>query len=97
MKKLKGFLEDNEGGFSCTRLAFLLWAVAILAVWLGSFFKSGTLTEIPGSVLTLLGILTGGKVVQRFGESTDSLSQPLAVAGTGIPIRPTPASPQPVV
>jgi hypothetical protein len=30
------------------------------------------IAEIPESVVTILGILSGSKVVQRFGENTDN-------------------------
>ena len=84
--KLSTFLEDNNGGFSAMRLALLLWVVGLLVVWLiGSIKGGGTLQEIPGSVLTLVGILTGGKAVQRFGETSDESGMPVAVAGSGIP------------
>lgn len=84
MENISTFLEDNNGGFSATRLAFLLWVVGLLVIWLLAFFKTGAMPEIPTSVLTLLGILMGGKVVQRFGENASPA--PLAVAGTGITV-----------
>lgn len=70
--KLSSFLEDNSGGFSATRLAFLLWALGVLAVWIYSSIKNNSLQAIDGSVTTILGILMTGKVVQRFGENSDS-------------------------
>ena len=73
--KLSSFLEDNSGGFSATRLAFLLWALGVLAVWIYSSIRNnGCSLGIDGSVTTILGILMTGKVVQRFGEQPDSTS-----------------------
>jgi len=33
MNKLAEFFQDNEGGLSATRLAFLLWTIGVLAAW----------------------------------------------------------------
>ena len=70
--KLSSFLEDNSGGFSATRLAFLLWAVGVLAVWIYSSIENNNLAKIDNTVVTVLGILMTGKAVQRFGEKSDS-------------------------
>jgi hypothetical protein len=74
MKNLSSFFEDNNGGLSATRLAFLLWAVGVLAVWIYSSIKNATLQPVDNSITTILGILMTGKVVQRFGEKPDSAS-----------------------
>lgn len=70
--KALSFLEDNSGGFSATRLAFLLWAIGVLAVWIWCSFKNCELQPIDESVRWILGILMTGKVVQRFGEKGDA-------------------------
>jgi hypothetical protein len=70
--KFSSFFEDNSGGFSATRLAFLLWAVGVLAVWIYSSIQQGKLAEIDKTVVTVLGILMTGKAAQRFGEKPDS-------------------------
>lgn len=71
--KLSSFLEDNSGGFSATRLAFLLWALGVLAVWIYSSIRNNTCAQgIDNSVTIILGVLMTGKVVQRFGEQPDS-------------------------
>jgi hypothetical protein len=62
------FLQGDNGDFSSSRLAFLLWAIGVLIVWCVSSFKKGSLVCIPDSVSTILGILMTGKVVQKFGE-----------------------------
>jgi hypothetical protein len=66
---LKGFLLDKGADeFSAMRLALLLWVVGVLAVWIYASLQAGTLQPIPESVITILGLLAGGKAVQRFGE-----------------------------
>jgi hypothetical protein len=74
MKNFSSFLQDNSGGLSATRLAFLLWAVGVLGMWIYSSIQQGKLAPIDGTVVTVLGILMTGKTVQRFGEQTDSSS-----------------------
>src|SRR5439155_9954120 len=67
--RLQQFVEDKkEGQFSAMRLAFLLWAVGVFAVWAYASISAGELRGIPESVVTILGLLAGGKVVQRYGE-----------------------------
>ncbi len=75
MNKLGTFLEDNAGGFSSTRLAFLLWTIGVLVVWISSSW-GGELAKIDSSITTILGILMSGKVVQRFGENQPAPVQP---------------------
>jgi hypothetical protein len=79
---LSEFLEDNNGGLSSTRLALLIWVFGILIVWSYSCFSANPvkLAAIDPTVLTLLGILMGGKVVQKFGEKTDSEQQLIQTA-----------------
>jgi len=67
--RLQQFLEDKKAGqLSAMRLAFLLWAIGVLAVWAYASISAGELRGIPESVVTILGLLAGGKVVQRYGE-----------------------------
>ena len=74
---LSQFLEDNDGGFSATRLAFLLWTICVLIAWLYLSITGGELKGIPQDVVAIVGVLTTGKVIQRFGEnSTQSASPP---------------------
>jgi len=70
--KFSSFLEDNSGGFSATRLAFLLWAMGVLAIWIYTSIANKCLADINSSVVTVIGILMTGKTVQRFGEKPDS-------------------------
>jgi len=65
------FLEDNDGGFSSTRLVMILWMLGVLIVWI---YKSLTQTElqpIPESVVAVIGIIVTGKAVQRYGEKAN--------------------------
>src|SRR5437016_7810713 len=67
--RLQQFVEDKkEGQFSAMRLAFLLWAIGVFAGWAYASIGAGELRGIPESVVTILGLLAGGKVVQRYGE-----------------------------
>jgi hypothetical protein len=68
MNRLSEFLQEDNGGFSATRLAFLLWVVGVLVVWIIDSISSKTLERIDPSVTAILGILMTGKVVQKFGE-----------------------------
>ncbi len=63
-----GFLQDSTGNFSSTRLAFLVWAIGVLACWAYVVVKSLALPPIPTEVVTVLGILMTGKVVQKYTE-----------------------------
>jgi hypothetical protein len=62
------FLQEDNGSFSSSRLAFLLWAIGTLLVWVVVSYKLNSLQVIPESVITIIGILMTGKVVQKFGE-----------------------------
>ena len=66
---LRQFLEDKKTReFSATRLAFLLWVVGVLAVWVYASIYQKQLQPVPESGVTILGLLVSGKVVQRFAE-----------------------------
>jgi len=62
------FLQEDNGNFSATRLAFLLWIIGALVAWIITSLKSGNLQAIPESVAAIIGILMTGKVAQKFGE-----------------------------
>jgi hypothetical protein len=62
------FLDKGKSEPSATRLAFLLWAIGVLIVWACVSLATKSLLALPESVVTILGILMGGKAVQRFGE-----------------------------
>jgi hypothetical protein len=87
MNKLLEFLQEDNGGFSATRLGFLLWVVGVLIVWMITSLKSMTLAPIDSSVATVIGILMTGKVVQKFGEK-DGPNQPSGPSKPGNPGQP---------
>ena len=92
MNKLSEFLQEDNGGFSATRLAFLLWAVGVLVVWIIESLSSKSLERIDPTVTTILGILMTGKVVQKFGEkpcdSGPEASTPPSAPKSGTPGQP---------
>lgn len=61
-------LHDADGSLSSTRLAFLLWALGPLVVWAWVCIRSGAVVPIDGSVITIIGVMMSGKVVQKFSE-----------------------------
>jgi len=65
--------EKKSGKLSSTRLVFVFWGLGSLIAWLAVSYNSRSLVEFPQSVITLLGLLVGGKAIQRFGEN-ESLS-----------------------
>lgn len=69
------FLQEDNGNFSSTRLAFLLWVIGVLVVWIFISIKSSTLQSINESVLILLGILMTGKVSQKFAEKAGAYNK----------------------
>lgn len=91
MNKMLEFLQENNGGFSATRLGFLLWVIGVLVVWIMNSLKSGTLAPIDSSVTAVIGILMTGKVVQKFGEKDDA--GPAAPAAPGAPKPAAPSQP----
>jgi hypothetical protein len=64
------FFQDTDGKLSATRLVMIIWAFGVLIVWGFVTLKTGTLTELPNSVVEILGIVLTGKVVQKFGENS---------------------------
>jgi hypothetical protein len=60
--------EKATNKFSASRLLLLLWGIGVLIIWAITSLKTGVLAVIPDSVVTVLGIVVGGKTVQRFGE-----------------------------
>lgn len=79
-KSAAEFLQEDNGGFSSTRLAFLIWVLGVLIVWMYDSIQSGALQKIDNSVVTLIGVLMTGKVVQKFkeadGNNTNGSSPP---------------------
>lgn len=59
----------SEGGntpkASLSRLQMLIFTFAVAGVWLATSFESGTLVEIPNSVLGALGISGGSYLLAK--------------------------------
>ena len=68
------FLQDGQGVFSSTRLAFLLWAIGVLAVWMIESLHAGNLAHIDESVIIVLSALMTNKVIQKFAEKSETPS-----------------------
>ena len=67
---MAGFLQENDGAFSSTRLMFLAVTLTVLGTFVYSTVSGKPIPIIPESVLVLFGIGTGGKVVQKaLGEN----------------------------
>ena len=82
-EKLDEFVQEDNGGFSATRLALLLWAGGVFVVWAYESLRKGDILALNGDVATILGILMSGKVVQKFGEkpAADDPAKPAAGQG----------------
>ncbi len=64
-----GLLRDaGDDKASAMRAALLFWVVGVFVAWAIASWHAKSLQVIPDSVVTVLGLLTGGKAVQRFGE-----------------------------
>jgi len=68
MEKLKEFFQETSGCFSSARLIYIVWALGLFVTWALVSVKTGTMPELPESTIVILGLVAGGKVVQRFGE-----------------------------
>ena len=77
------FLQEDDGKWSATRLALLLWVVGVLMIWGYSSMRAGQMQEVPETVVTVIGILTTGKVVQRFGEPRAITRSQSSLGGPG--------------
>jgi hypothetical protein len=64
------FLQDDNGDLSSIRLVLVLWAVGVFVAWAIASCSHRQLAPVPESVAAILGVLSGGKVLQRFRESS---------------------------
>lgn len=74
---LQRVLSDSGGNASSMRVAMLLAIAVVLAAWVTVSVKTGVLVPLPDSVVTLLAILTGGKLAQKFVEPNQPPALPL--------------------
>lgn len=72
MNKLTDFFSDNSGGMSSMRLIMAVWFLGALVLWMIVSFQKAEIQPMPESIITLLGIVLSGKVVQRFGEKQET-------------------------
>lgn len=78
MNRILEFFQEDNGGYSATRLGFLLWVIGALVVWIITSLTSEPrqLARVDPSVVTIVGILMTGKVAQKFGEKPDPAALP---------------------
>lgn len=69
MNKLFEFFQDNDGAMSANRLVLIMYATCIIGAWGYVSVKSATLNPVPESVITMLGLSLGAKVLQKPFES----------------------------
>lgn len=68
--KFLEFFKDGSGSYSATRLGFVIWVFGVLVVWIYlSITNPCDSQKIDGTVVTILGILMSGKVVQSFSPN----------------------------
>ena len=66
---LEQFLQDKKTNtLSAMRLALFWWVFGVSLIWGYVSIRTLELQPIPESVVAILGLLLGGKVVQRFAE-----------------------------
>ena len=64
------FKEKNsvDGKLSTARVIFLLWSLGVFGIWFYLSVRAGQLQPVPSSIVTILGLLAGGKTIQKFFE-----------------------------
>ena len=72
MNRLLQIFEEANGRLSSTRIAFVLWSLIILGVWTVLSLRNGQMQAFDMSIVSMLGIMLTGKVVQKFGEKTEA-------------------------
>lgn len=63
------FLKDDTGALSSTRLAFLLWMIGILVMWIYVCINQKTLVALDPTLIGVMGVFMTGKVIQSKVES----------------------------
>lgn len=66
--KPAGLMQDNEGNSSSLRLITLVWALAILIVWVAVCVYKRDMVDIPVGVGGVLVGILFNKAVQKFAE-----------------------------
>jgi len=62
------FLKDSFGQSSSLRLVYVGWAAVVGIGWLISTIKTGQIQPLPEGTWEVMGVLTGGKAIQKFAE-----------------------------
>jgi hypothetical protein len=75
--KLRDLIEEPNGKLSTTRLNFLAWSIAVCALWCFISAKTLTFQAIPESVVVMVSIFGGQKVMQRYAEKDDKSNPPV--------------------
>lgn len=80
------FFQDGSGQLSATRLAFLLWVLGSLGIsaYLAIIGAQHEF-KLDGSIVTLLGILMTGKVVQSFSPGDQGFCAPAQQQVSAVP------------
>lgn len=76
MSWLHELVSDNAGGPSTARVVVLAWGIGSFLIWAIQSVVEGKVSDVPPGVVSVLAILTAGKVIQRFGEKDDSNAIP---------------------
>lgn len=71
---MTNFLQDDAGNNSSMRLMTLIWAFAILVVWVCVCFYQRAMVDIPVGVGGVLVGILFSKAVQKFGEAKPNAS-----------------------
>lgn len=69
MERILEFLQETNGGFSSTRLAFLAATFTIISIWAASSIINKQMADIPDGVYIFWGALLTSKVAQRHIEN----------------------------
>jgi hypothetical protein len=64
-------IQDNSGGLSSMRVAFLTTIVTVLVAWSYVTFKNVELQALPDNITMLVIGMGGVKAVQRMGEKSE--------------------------
>jgi len=87
--KIFEFLEDTNGKISAIRVALLVWLVTICFNSVYLTVMTQKLVGADPSMITGLGILLGGKVIQGYTDSKQAEPDSVAKSVTYQPV-PTP-------
>lgn len=71
---IKQFFTEDNGTFSSTRLVSITWGLGTFVTWAGFSIAHNVIEAIPESVVTVIGIVLAGKVIQKFGETKNDSS-----------------------